>query len=446
MSSVRKKKKTEVLALSEFSAKFIAGHPVQIPSKFEVDLEKLTVHDYQTLLELARYQISGHRILKIIPTTSGISEIQEIKTMISEGLFSGALSRLRSMDQSDPEVQLETGRTLVFLGRFSEVRKILEPLAMDERLGASSRGVAYQLLGHAFLETNQLVRAEDSLVKSRELADFSENKIGALCVDFFLSKVRAIQGRFEEAKVILSDAIPALRSFSSLRSFLGYFRHMSHVHFLAKEKEALNYAFCGVLISRALKDELFECRGLLELFLISRAGGLPIDLTRQEAKIREFASASESDFSLWLNAVFNEGFPPNLSSEVFLEMKDFPQFQKSDFPDFDRVYRWILDDRKGIFLNLKDYEYREVTPQGPVSRILTLLNSSDRGLNIEEIFETIWGLRYVPAKHRNLVDVNLSRVNKLASCLKIQIVDGIVRLSTNGFILKPEDPNKIACD
>jgi hypothetical protein len=423
-----------VMELSELTFKVLNGHMKTLPKVISLNLEKATLADYHALFQLVRYRSVGHKLENTLP---GASEIQNVRNKVSSGEFSEALQLAKAMDLNDPEVRIEIGRVHVFLGQFEQACVALQPVIENADVPANTRGVAAQLIGHAQMDMGLLSDAKKSLNTAQSLAQVSENVVGSISVLLFHSRIAAFEGRNEESLLFLDHAYDEIVGLGSFRWLLGYYRHRSHASFFAGKESCFTEARIGILLSRSLGDELFECRGILEMALMAKKFGLSFNLEGLRNKIETLAARSESDLGRWAEMIFSQTAPHHYSAEKFFSESEKQRRTESTavLPDLNQTMAWIYDRGTQTLIALASAEFSRFPESSPFGRILIALQREKKGIDTSALFEEVWNLSWSPERHQNLIDVTLHRFNKLTKGVKLLREQGVIRLESPGIIL-----------
>ena len=139
----------------------------------------------------------------------------------------------------------------------------------------------------------------------------------------------------------------------SFRWLLGYYRHLSQLHFFAGEIGSVPEAYAGVLLARSLGDELFENRGLLEILLMSRKFRLSLNITPFLQKMKDYAAQSESDRSRWMECVIQDKEAPS-----YLLERMTAEARNSSFPSANVSLDSIPDLKRSLFFGSTIEKFR----------------------------------------------------------------------------------------
>jgi len=420
------KKNASMMPFSELALKIQSGSLVDLPKQICVDLESISLNEYEALLELVRYKSFGSRALK---TVSELPGLQEIRALIHSGSYQNALDKLEKFDQDDPTTKIEIARCLVFTGQFEQVVALLVDATRDSSIPAQTRGTANQLVGHAFFEAADLPQSKLYLERALELGYFSGNTLGIVSARLFLSRIAFFQNDFVMCDKYLHSVYDEIKKLGSFKWFLGYYRNLSHYYYFKSDLRCLTIATAAKRIAVALGDQLFAYRSEIEMEFMKRHFGFK---TQINDEIIFFSEVSESDLSHWIRA-FSGDPSTSYSMLRFFERSNSPVPLDSPFEPPQNI-GWIFDTQENTFIDVNAATTLSLFSASPVGKLLKFLKGG-KSFSTEEVFENVWKLPWNSERHQNVVDVAIHRFNKILKTVKIIREEGVLRLNLPGLII-----------
>jgi tetratricopeptide (TPR) repeat protein len=403
--------------LAEVAKQIGDGDTDSLPTSISLNLQSLSEEDFRALIELARYRSFGHRIFR----DESLAKKANVRNLINTGNFEAARAELNGTSKTDdPELLLSKARIEIFEGRFREGAVILENALDHPGITPVSRGVAFQMKAHALMEQGALAEAGMHLETAINIAAAVGNGIGRAAALLLLAKVRAFEGAREPAQKALSSGLENIVSVNAtFRWVLGYFRTQSHVSLLFGDPVCRSHALAAVFVARALGDRLYVARGRAEILLMERALGNPplsseftdIALIREEA-----VNNPGFDLGHWLQAIETGQAPAGASQTLrrFMELASSGP-ASSLMPPVCKDVEWIYDSHGGLLIDLSGGSYLRLPKESSPVRLLRTLHGESASIQVEDVFEKIWNLRWNADRHESTLKKTLSRFNQLAS-------------------------------